>query len=128
MSPPGYVFRDSGTTPPAVEEGETMRRQLTLGDQPQSSLSPQVQRLGQSPIQQKTTDSHALAMADHDIKGAAQEAGSRAEVTDVGWRSSPKDMDTLVGKLPNEQLWTLVRRFNKVSRRLSIAGIILTVQ
>lgn len=118
MPTPGYVFRDSGTTPPAEEESETVRRRLTLGDQPQSTPSPQTARLvpprkATSPLAD-TTESHALALADHDIKGAAQEAGKTADITDLGWRAHPKDIDRLVGKLPNEELWTLVRRFNKV--------------
>jgi Protein of unknown function (DUF3292) len=112
MPTPGYVFRDSGTTPDAHEENESFRRRVTLGSQPQSppsALSPK------PPPQEKTTDSHALAQADHDVKGAAQLAGTTSDVTDLGWRSPPEDIDRLVGKLPNEELWTLVRRFNRVS-------------
>jgi Protein of unknown function (DUF3292) len=117
MPTPGYVFRDSGTTPAAEEESETVGRQLGADKQPQSPLSSQSRqspRSSQSPLQEKSSDSHALAMADHDVKGAAQEAGKTSDVTDLGWRSPPKDIDRLVGKLPNEELWTLVRRFNKV--------------
>ncbi len=114
MPTPGYVFRDSGTTPPAAEESETVRKRLTLGSQPQSTPSPLSPPKPKSPLQVKTTDSHALAMADHDIQGAAQLAGRTSDVTDLGWRSHPKDVETLVGGLPNEELWTLVRRFNRV--------------
>jgi Protein of unknown function (DUF3292) len=125
MPTPGYYFRDSGTTPPAEEEGDTLRRRLTLGDQYQSIPNPQSPLAGNKPIQAKATDSHALAVADHEVKGAAQEAGKTGEVTDLGWRSPPKDIDTLVGKLPNEELWTLVRRFNKVRARVLTCSHVL---
>lgn len=117
MPTPGYVFRDSGTTPAAEEESATGHRQLGVVDQPQSTTSgqsPSSLRAAPSPVHSKPSDSHALAVADHDVKGAAQEAGKIADVTDLGWRANPKDVDRLVGKLPNEELWTLVRRFNKV--------------
>lgn len=119
MPTPGYFFRDSGTTPPAEEESETVRRRLAPGSQSRSTPPPQSSkppRSPQSPLQERTTDSHALAVADHNVKGAAQEAGRISYVSDLGWRSHPKDVDTLVGGLPNEELWTLVRRFNKVRR------------
>ncbi|QSZ33151.1 hypothetical protein DSL72_002737 [Monilinia vaccinii-corymbosi] len=61
------------------------------------------------------TDSHALAGADHDEKGAAQVNHGNVEVRDLGWRrhESHAVHTPLVGGLPNEELWTLVRRFNK---------------
>ena len=62
-----------------------------------------------------STDSHVLAEADHDEKGAAQENHGEVEVRDLGWNEHPKDVPyPLVGGLPNEELWLLVRRFNKV--------------
>ena len=143
MPTPGYVFRDSGTTPPAEEESESTPPQFLLGDQHKptqpiqsaqstqptqsilSSLSPLSTR---SPPQEKTTDSHALAQADHDIKGAAQIAGQSEDLTDLGWRASPQDIDTLVGGLPNEELWTLVRRFDRVSTENASKSHALTVQ
>ena len=61
------------------------------------------------------TDSHALANADHDEKGVAQIDHGQTGVRDLGWNEKPVDVPTpLVGGLPNEELWTLVRRFNKV--------------
>ena len=61
------------------------------------------------------TDSHALANADHEEKGAAQEEHFETEVRDLGWNEHPKDVPMpLVGGLPNGELWLLVRRFNKV--------------
>ena len=60
------------------------------------------------------TESHALANADHDIKGAAQVDHDEIEVKDLGWNEHPKDTKNLVGGLRNDDLWLLVRRFNKV--------------
>jgi hypothetical protein len=63
------------------------------------------------------TESHALATADHDEKGLAQLHGqhnTEAEVKDLGWNERPDKIPApLVGGLPNEELWMLVRRFNK---------------
>jgi hypothetical protein len=65
------------------------------------------------------TESHALALnaaksAPPEEKGAAQVAHGD-EVVDLGW-NEPKEFvaKPLVGGLGNEDLWLLVRRFNKV--------------
>lgn len=85
------------------------------------------------------TDSHALAQEaatgeDVDERGYAQrphyespnnvggEGGTgvrtETEVKDLGWHETEDAVpNPLVGGLPNEELWTLVRRFNKVSMR-----------
>ncbi len=61
------------------------------------------------------TDSHELASADHEEKGAAQLAHGQTEVRDLGWNESPSEVpNPVVGGLSNEELWTLIRRFNKV--------------
>jgi hypothetical protein len=60
------------------------------------------------------TASHELANADHDEKGAAQEEHAQKEVRDLGWNSQPSEVPNLVGGLSNEELWTLIRRFNRV--------------
>ena len=60
------------------------------------------------------TESHALANADHDVKGAAQYDHGETEVRDLGWNDDERKIPQLVGGLPNEELWTLIRRFNKV--------------
>jgi hypothetical protein len=61
------------------------------------------------------TESHELANADHEEKGAAQLGHRQTEVRDLGWNDEPPDVPSpLVGGLPNEELWTLIRRFNKV--------------
>lgn len=82
--------------------------------------TPQVPQLDEDPEiveaaeEELPTDSHALANADHEEKGAAQIDHGQTEVRDLGWNEEPVDVPTpLVGGLPNEELWTLVRRFNK---------------
>ena len=61
------------------------------------------------------TESHLLAVADHDEKGAAQEDHSEPEVKDLGWHDPAKALPKpLVAGLSNEDLWLLIRRFNKV--------------
>jgi Protein of unknown function (DUF3292) len=76
-----------------------------------SSHGRKLEALADSP-----TDSHGLAAADHEEKGAAQEEHFEAEVKDLGW-SEPKEEITqpLVGGIDNEELWLLVRRFDKAS-------------
>ena len=61
------------------------------------------------------TISHELANEDHDEKGAAQLDHGQIEVKDLGWNEHHSDVPVpVVGGLPNEELWTLIRRFNKV--------------
>ena len=67
-----------------------------------------------TPTSSAPSDSHALATADHDEKGTAQLTHSGGEVRDLGWNEHPAEVPKpLVGGLPNEELWTLIRRFNK---------------
>lgn len=66
------------------------------------------------------TESHALANADHDLKGATQIDHHEPGVKDLGWTEPPENIPKpLVGGLPNEHLWMLVRRFNKVCWRVA---------
>lgn len=105
MGTQGLVFKDMGQDPldllpvpetnPTVHEGTT----TTLLDAP--------------------TESHALALeaakaADPAEAGVAQIPHDE-EVVDLGW-NEPKEhvARPLVGGLSNEDLWLLVRRFNKV--------------
>lgn len=123
MPMPGYVFRDGGPIPdsdlpddartlppgthfePHVEVRHTSTSNSSSFNTPTSSTSPS----------NAPTESHALAEADHDLKGAAQQPSFGGEVRDLGWTDHPDDVPKpLVGGLPNEELWTLVRRFNKV--------------
>ena len=69
----------------------------------------------EAPPEEHPTESHELANADHEEKGAAQLDLGQTEVRDLGWNESPSDVpNPVVGGLPNEELWTLIRRFNKV--------------
>jgi len=68
--------------------------------------------------EEPATDSHALANTEPEgilEKGAAQYGHRATEVRDLGWNDKPEDIASpLIGGLPNEELWTLIRRFNKV--------------
>ncbi len=65
-------------------------------------------------LHEEASMSHALAVSDHDEKGLAQHAHD-LEVKDVGWNEAEKNIPSpLVGGLANDDLWVLVRRFNKV--------------
>jgi len=67
------------------------------------------------------TESHALATGagDHEEKGAAELRGEQniddtGDVKDLGWSEPPeKTPAPLVGGLRNDELWALIRRFNK---------------
>lgn len=131
MSTPGYVFRDGGPIPDAEleesarEHGSATDTPSTQAGQPtpkstsNSSLNaPQAPTKAEATYEDAPTDSHALAEAAHEEKGAVQEHGYHdGEVRDLGWNEHPKDVPKpLVGGLPNDELWLLVRRFNKVCR------------
>ncbi len=66
------------------------------------------------------TESHALALeaanGNHPAEMGAAQVEHEEEVVNLGW-NEPKELvsNPLVGGLPNEELWLLVRRFNKVS-------------
>ena len=61
----------------------------------------------------KATLSHALAVEDNGDGVAQQEHNE--EVVDLGWNEPKEKIPApLVGGLDNEELWILVRRFNKV--------------
>lgn len=63
------------------------------------------------------TESHALATSEQGEKGIVQLHGqhnTEAEVKDLGWNERPEKIPApLIGGLSNEELWMLVRRFNK---------------
>ena len=98
MSTPGLVFKDLIAIPdtdPTEHEGTA----TTIRDAP--------------------TESHALAheaanAAHPDEKGAAQ-VDHQQEVVNLGWNEPKEHVENpLVYGLTNEDLWLLVRRFNKV--------------
>lgn len=60
------------------------------------------------------TDSHILSQVEQDEKGLAEQAGETTTTTDIGWNQAPDDVDgQIVAGLSNEDLWMLIRRFNK---------------
>lgn len=65
-------------------------------------------------LAEDVTLSHALATDDHETKGLAQQEHGRPEVLDLGWNEKKQNIaQPLVGGIDNEELWLLVRRFNK---------------
>ncbi|TPX17624.1 uncharacterized protein E0L32_012069 [Thyridium curvatum] len=110
----------------ASTEGEKAENPATGDSGPGTSLkdilpiphdtSP-VTEPGKKEIAQTLQDdpslSHALATDDHDEKGIAQ-LGHEKEVRDLGWNEKKQNIAApLVGGISNEELWLLVRRFNK---------------
>ena len=70
--------------------------------------------------EEQPTASHALAdeslEAEPEDKGASQIQHVGTEVNDLGWNDAPEQVpQPLVGGMKNEELWTLIRRFNKHS-------------
>lgn len=64
------------------------------------------------------TDSHILSQVEPQEKGLAHRAGDTDEVTDLGWNASAEDIqEPLIAGLSNEDLWMLIRRFDKVSSK-----------
>lgn len=130
MSAAGVVYRDLVDDPTDPELRERERRD-TLHDAPITKLAtnppaaPTNLPTGTEYVGKATTiidtptDSHALAVeaaknSPPEERGAAQvEHGD--EVVDLGW-NEPKSQvaKPLVGGLANDDLWLLVRRFNKV--------------
>jgi hypothetical protein len=66
-------------------------------------------------IPEGPTDSHVLSQVEQDEKGLAQKAGDTEGITNIGWGVSPNVIEEpLVAGLSNEDLWMLIRRFDKV--------------
>ena len=86
---------------------------LPIPDNMDIVTDPEKTETSQS-LTDEATISHALATADHDEKGYAQETHDH-EVKDLGWHDpNEKIPDPLVGGLENDELFVLIRRFNKV--------------
>ncbi len=128
MPTPGYVFKDGGPIPDSDLKDPQHQANHTPGAEPNmepvtpTSTNPSNGTVINTPTTSSASasnapsDSHALAIesADHDIKGAVQQNHEAGEVRDMGWNDHPTNVPSpLVAKLPNEELWTLVRRFNK---------------
>ncbi|KAJ7756935.1 hypothetical protein B0H16DRAFT_1537466 [Mycena metata] len=103
---PSFPFPTSTMDKPVVRDF------LPIPDTVAPVTDPEHQEVAHS-ITQSPTDSHALAQLEQEEKGAAQE-GHSAEVLDLGWNQRPdKVAKPLIGGLENEELWLLIRRFNK---------------
>jgi len=113
MPAPGYYFTDGGTTPPGDIRGnpldDQLRQRLIHSRLPVSAT-------GKAPLAHNTTTSHQLATGNHELQGTAQLAGKEDTTTNLGWQKDAKSIDTLVGGISNEDLWMLIRRFNKAGR------------
>lgn len=61
------------------------------------------------------TNSHALAATEPEEKGYAQTHSASSSVRDLGWHNDSASIPRpLIAGLPNDDLWVLLRRFNKV--------------
>jgi len=61
------------------------------------------------------TDSHVLSQVEQDEKGLSQKTGETEEITNIGWGESPDVIEEpFVAGISNEDLWMLIRRFDKV--------------
>lgn len=116
---PGYVFRDGGPIPDSELEAEQSRQNPMRGAFEQNTLetstlnSSSLDKSMSSTLFNAPTDSHALANVEHEEQGAVQQNTTEGEVKDLGWFEDPKHVPLLVDGLPNDELWTLIRRFNK---------------
>jgi hypothetical protein len=61
------------------------------------------------------TDSHALAHAEVEETSLIHNSPGDEATADIGWQQQPHEFDEpIIGGIPNEDLWMLIRRFNKV--------------
>jgi len=97
----GVVYRDLGHAPPLPNDASAATR-------------PDTREVSHA-ISEEPTLSHALAdSANHG--GHAQQFMKNDDIKDLGWNQDADEIPRpLVGGLPNEELWILIRRFNKVS-------------
>lgn len=109
----GVVYQDlHPINHPAAQPNTYDAPTTTTSTSTGNSVTDAAQNLTEEP-----TASHALAQADIDVKGVAQLAHN-AEVKDLGWNEPPEKIPApLVGGMDNEELWVLVRRFNKVCKQ-----------
>ncbi|KAH8819104.1 hypothetical protein F5884DRAFT_759469 [Xylogone sp. PMI_703] len=78
------------------------------------NTSPQEPDIVEKHEDEMPTMSHELANMDQDEAGIAQQNYGQTEARDIGWTLKPSKVPSpLVEGLSNEELWTLIRRFNK---------------
>ena len=99
MGTPGLVFKDLHPLPNDVS----------------AATEPDKHEMSHAMAEEPTL-SHALAVsADH---GGHAQQDNDDDIKDLGWKSPVEEIPRpLVGGLPNEELWILIRRFNKVSKK-----------
>ena len=62
-------------------------------------------------------DSHELAEKVPEVKGVAQQGNREIQTKDIRWHKPTADIPgPLIGDVPNGQLWSMIRRFNKVRK------------
>jgi hypothetical protein len=82
--------------------------------------NPTVRETSEKLREELAADSHELAHKDYGIQGAVQkhEGVLLNGIRDIGWhRPTIEIPDPLIGGLPNGRLFSMIRRFNKVSWR-----------
>jgi hypothetical protein len=107
----GVVYRDLGTEPEGTEP-------LTNNPPPSASVhhTPHARKIETAnALDDGQTLSHQLATSPVTDTFGHAHAEHDNEVKDLGW-NEPKDKIAapLVGGMQNEDLWVLLRRFNKV--------------
>lgn len=111
-----------------IEADPTLAAAAARPEQFEVLNAPQIDepKIVEAAPEEHPTDSHELANADHEEKGYAQLHHRQTEVKDLGWNESPSEVpNPLVGGLQNEELWTLIRRFNKVVSALQCSEYII---
>jgi hypothetical protein len=114
MQPPGYVFKNSGLTPPADEKVENMNAFET--ERANTIQKPTVKEKAKLISKSFTADSHELAHDEPEVLGAVQTDGvAQGAERDIGWHKPSVEIpDPLIGGISNGQLFSMIRRFNKV--------------
>ncbi|GJC81525.1 hypothetical protein ColLi_04363 [Colletotrichum liriopes] len=108
--PPPPVASDSGADTPPSQSSHGYSSESTMGQEPE---------IVEAHEEERPTDSHHLAdMASREKpleeKGHAELDHADVEVKNLGWNNPPsKVSQPMVGGLTNEDLWILVRRFDK---------------
>ena len=110
------VSADAAASPPGDTRGTTVAELLPVPADTSPVTDPDGHELAHT-LADEPTLSHSLALEDHDEKGIVQQPNRAGEdVADLGWNEPKEHIATpLVGGLDNEDLWLLIRRFNKVS-------------
>ena len=94
--------------------GETVMEALPIPTNTEVVTDPNKVDIAQH-VTEEPTLSHSLAIDDHDEKGASQQDHDTEEVVNLGWNEPKQNIIApLVGGMDNEELWLLIRRFNKV--------------